>query len=286
MMRRAFIEAEKRSYPVRMLCRVLQVSPAAYYRWRHRSDERHQAEAALRVHIVSIHRQSNGTYGAPRITHELRHQGFLYNHKRVARLMQAELISGLVRPRFRRPHYASDDLPDLVMRAFTAPAPNRLWMADVTQIPTAEGWLFLAAVLDAYSRRLVGWAFGEMAETELVAAALDMAITRRRPERGLIHHSDRGSVYLSVAYGSALRSAGFRQSAGAARCCWDNAAMESFFASLKKDRLYRRRTAYPTRQEAVTDTFDYMEAFYNRQRLHSTLGYLSPIDYETHAPAA
>jgi transposase InsO family protein len=200
--------------------------------------------------------------------------------------MQAELISGLRRPRYRRPHRSSDDLPDLVRRAFTAAGPNRLWMVDVTQIPTEEGWVFMAAVLDAFSRALVGWAFGETNDTDLAAAALEMAIRRRTPERGLIHHSDRGAPYMGIAYGAALEAAGIRRSVGAARCCWDNAAMESFFATLKKDRLYRRSEAYASRDQAITDTVRYIEGFYNTKRRHSTIGYLSPAEFEAGTAAA
>lgn len=204
------------------------------------SGQNHEAEIALRARIVQIHEQSGRTYGAPRIAKQLRRDGVMCNRKRVARLMLAELVSGLRRPRFRRPHRASDDLPDLVLRGFHAAAPDVLWMADVTQIATREGWLFVAAVMDAFSRRIVGWAMGETVNTELVAEALDMAVTHRSPKRGLIHRSDRGGPYISIAFGDALRNSGIRQSVGAARTCFDNAAMESFFATLKKDLVYRR----------------------------------------------
>lgn len=284
-MRCVFIEAEKKEYPVRMLCRMLQVSPAAYYRWTHRSSERANKDLEMRARIVQIHSESGSTYGAPRITEHLRGEGEICNRKRIARLMLQEQLSGLRRPRFRRSPRATDDVPDLVKRAFHATAPNLLWMADVTQIATAEGWLFFAAVVDAFSRRVVGWAMGDTVDTELVMSALDMAIQQRRPERGLIHHSDRGGPYISLAFGDALRDSGIRRSFGAAKTCFDNAAMESFFATLKKDLVYRRRL-FPTKAEARWEVFAYVEAFYNRRRIHSYLNYLAPAAFEQDSGAA
>jgi putative transposase len=231
--------------------------------------------------IGRLHAESKGTYGWPRIHAELRHRGVYVSRKRVARLMRWAGLSGMVRRRkgrttIRVPGIAT--APDLVRRDFAPTARNRLWVADLTEVSTWEGKLYLAVVLDCYSRRCVGWAMAEHMRAELVIEALEMAIWQRRPEAGLVHHSDRGGQYVSLIFGQSARAADIDISMGAKGCALDNAVAEAFFATLKKE-LTRRR-AWPTRRELQSAVFAWIEGWYNRRRLHSTLGYLSPLDYE------
>jgi putative transposase len=278
-----FISAEKARTPVSLACRWLGVSRSGYYEWATRApSQRALTDAWLTERIRAIHEAHRGVYGAPRIHADLRlAHGVRVSRKRVERLMRQAGISGLVRRKrgrttIRVPGVRVAD--DLVERQFRPAAPNALWIADVTYLRTWEGWLYLAAVQDAYSRRIVGWSMADHMRSELVVDALEMAVARRRPAPGLIHHSDQGSQYVSLAFGQAARDAGIARSMGSKGDCYDNAVAESFFATLKKE-LVRRRS-WPSRRELTSEVFEYIEAFYNRTRRHSTLGYLSPADYE------
>ena len=277
------IAAEKTNYPVAVMCRVLEVNRTAFYNWERRApSDRALTDAFLTEKIKQIHDASRGVYGVPRIHAELRmeHQ-VRVGRKRVARLMKAAGISG-VRPRKR--WQTTIRIPgitpatDLVERQFRPDRPNVLWVADITYLRTGEGWLYLAAVQDAYSRQIVGWSMATHMRASLVIDALKMALARRRPDPGLIHHSDHGSQYVSLAFGRAAGQAGIAVSIGSRGDAYDNAVAETFFATLKKE-LVNRRT-WPSRLELQSATFEYIEAFYNRQRRHSTLGMLSPVAYE------
>jgi putative transposase len=264
------------------MCRALGVSPGGFYaRLRRPPSARARADGELSARIAEIHRRSRATYGAPRIHAELKEQGIRVGCKRVARLMRAAELKGVsrrnwiittVRDRAARP------APDLVERNFSAPAPNRLWVADITYIPTWAGFLYLAVVLDAFSRKIVGWAMETYLRTELVLKALDMALGQRRAV-GVIHHSDQGSQYTSsLAFGKRCEQAGVRPSMGSVGDCFDNAMCESFFATLECELLNRRR--FKTQVEARMALFDFIEGWYNPHRRHSALDYLSPINYE------
>jgi putative transposase len=278
-----FISAEKARTPVSMACRWLGVSRSGYYAWATRApSQRALTDAWLTERIRAVHEAHRGVYGAPRIHADLRlAHGVRVSRKRVERLMRAAGISGLVRRKRGRTTISVPGVrvaDDLVERRFRPDAPNVLWIADVTYLRTWEGWLYLAAVQDAYSRRIVGWSMADHMRSELVVDALQMAVSRRRPAPGLIHHSDQGSQYVSLAFGQAARDAGIARSMGSKGDCYDNAVAESFFATLKKELVHRR--SWPTRRELTSEVFEYLEAFYNRARRHSTLGYLSPVDYE------
>lgn len=265
------------------MCRVLGVSPSGYYAWRQRgSSRRTQQDAELLGRIRTVHIKSRGIYGAPRIHAELRRKhGVFCSRKRVARLMREAGLRGIHRRRKRgstrrdpaRPSYA-----DLVKRTFTADTPDRLWVADITQHMTAKGWLYLAVVIDAYSRKVVGWSMALHLQAELVIKALEMAVWNRRPSPGLIHHSDHGSQYTLLSFGERLEQARLLGSMGKVGDALDNAVAESFFATLQVELLDRQQ--WQTRQQLMTAIFDYIEVFFNRQRLHSTLGYLSPSEFE------
>jgi putative transposase len=278
-----FIAAEKADYPISLLCRVLGVSRSGFHAWQRRPpSDRDLADAWLLERIREIHTESRQTYGARRIHRALRHRGVCVSRKRVERLTRMSGLSGLVPKRYRRTTIRVPGVrvaDDLVDRQFAVAAPNQLWCADIKYVRTWQGWLYLAAVMDCYSRRIVGWSMRPDLEAELVVDALEMAITRRRPRPGLVHHSDQGSQYVSLRFGERCREIGIHRSMGSKGDCFDNAIAESFFATLEKDLL--RRRSFATRQEARTAVFDYIEAFYNPIRLHSTLGYLSPIDYES-----
>jgi transposase InsO family protein len=288
-----FIEAEKANHAIATMCQVLGVSRSGYYAWSSRPpSERAVANAALVAEIRRVHACSDGTYGSRRVHAQLRRDGHEVNVKRVERLMRVEGIQGAyVAPKRRR---SSGDgvlgvdgvrvWPDLVKRDFRPGGPNELWCSDMKQIPTGEGVLHLASVLDCFSRKIVGWAMGPVADAPLVADALQMAVTRRRPGEGIVHHSDRGCQYTAVTFGSACRAHGVTQSNSRKGSPHDNAAKESFFASVEKE-LLRRRT-YANHEQARSSVFLYIEEFYNRQRLHSTLGYRSPEDAERDHHAA
>jgi putative transposase len=276
------VEREKANYSVVRLCRVLGVSPSGYWAWRKRTPcARAHADQHLSRRIATIHAASRGTYGVPRVHAELRASGMRCGHKRVARLMRQ---AGLVGCHRRRPAHttrrdpAAEPAPDLVRRAFTASAPNRLWVADITYVPTWGGFLYLAVVLDAFSRRVVGWSMAEDLRTALVVAALEMAVWQRHPGEGLIHHSDHGCQYTSLVFGERCQAVGIRCSMGSVGDCYDNALAESFFATLECELLARH--TFRTRNQARTALFEYIEVFYNRQRRHSALDYLSPETYE------
>jgi putative transposase len=279
----SFIAAEKANYPVAVMCRALQVNRTSFHDWERRApSDRALTDAWLLEQIKQIHASKRRVYGAPRIHAELRlAHGIRVGRKRVERLMRAAGISGLVpkkrgRTTIRVPGVRVAD--DLVERRFRPEQPNVLWLADITYLRTWEGWLYLAAVQDAYSRRIVGWAMADHMRHELVVDALQMALHRRRPEPGLIHHSDAGSQYVSLGFGQAARDAGIAISMGSKGDAYDNAVAESFFATLKKELIHRR--SWPTRRELGSAVFEYIEAFYNRERRHSTLGMLSPAEYE------
>jgi len=279
----AFIAAEKAGYPVALMCRALEVNRTSFHDWERRApSDRALTDAWLTEKIKEIHQAKRRVYGAPRIHAELRMgHGVRVGRKRVERLMRTAGISGLVpkkrgRTTVRVPGVRVAD--DLVERQFKPDAPNMLWLADITYLRSWEGWLYLAAVQDAYSRRIVGWSMAEHMKTELVTDALNMAVHRRRPDPGLIHHSDQGSQYVSLGFGQAARDAGIAISMGSRGDCWDNAVAESFFATLKKELIHRQ--SWPTRRELSSAVFEYIEAFYNRDRRHSTLGMHSPTDYE------
>ncbi len=282
MSRYRFIAAEKATYPVSLLCRTLDVSRARFYAWRDRGPcRREQTDQQLLEQITQIHRDARGTDGAPRVHAELRAQGVRVGRKRVARLMRTHGLVGCHRRRRRgltRRDPAATPAPDLVGRLFDPGQPDRTWYADISYIPTEEGWLYLATVLDGYSRKVIGWAMADHLRAELAVDALQMALDRRQPAAGLIHHSDRGSQYTAGVYAQALQAAGLRQSMGQVATCFDNAVAESLFATLKTELVHTR--TWPTRQAARTAIYEYLEVFYNRRRRHSSLGYLSPTEYE------
>ncbi len=282
MSRYRFIEVEKVNHAVRTLCRVLKVSRAAYHHWSiHPLSAHAQADLVLSERIAAIHARSRQTYGAPRVHAELHAGGELHGRKRVARLMRRAGIAGRFPKRYRRTTIGDPFtvLPDLVQRDFTPTCPDQLWVGDITCVRTWEGWLYLATILDCFSRRIVGWAMADHLRTELPLHALHMALARRSTAGTLIHHTDRGCQYTSEAYTSVLESHGIRSSLSRPGNCWDNAVAESFFSTLKLDLLYRH--SWPTRAAARSAIFEYIEAFYNRERRHSTLGNLSPADYES-----
>ena len=262
------------------MCRVLGVSTSGYYAWLRRGPSRRaRRDAELAERIVSIHRDSRGVYGSPRIHAELREDGERLGRKRVARLMRERGLRGADRRKWTKTTVsdASEPAPDLVRRDFTASAPNELWVADATYVPTSAGFLYLAVVVDVYSRRVVGWRMGADLATGLMLGALDMALDQRGA-RGVIHHSDRGSQYTSIAFGNRCRGAGVRLSMGSTGDCYDNALCESFFATLECELI--DRSTFRTRREAELAIFDFIEGFYNNRRRHSSIGYLSPAEFE------
>lgn len=276
-----FIEAEKAAYPVSLLCRVLGVSRSGYYACRGRGGSaRATANAELTERIRQIHTRSRGSYGYLRVHAALRSREVV-GRNRVARLMRAEGLHGCA-PRRRgwTTRRDRDAVPaaDLVERRFLADAPNTLWVADITYVPTLEGWLCLSFVLDAYSRRVVGWSMADHLRAELVVDALSMAVGRRKPRRTLVHHSDRGAQYTSLAFGRTLREAGVLPSMGSRGDAYDNAMAESFVSTLKRELV--NRGVWPTRAAARGAIFEYLECYYNPHRLHSSLGYRSPAEFE------
>lgn len=282
MSRYRFILAERATYPIALLCRVLGVARSGYYAWLQRGNSaRQQANLVLLERIRSIHADSRQTYGSPRVHAALRQQGVCCSRKRVARLMcAAELVGCRLRRRTRttRAEPTHQPAPNLVLRQFTVDTPDRLWVGDITSIPTWEGWLYLAVLVDACSRRVVGWAMAEHLGGELTRDALAMALARRRPAADLVHHSDRGSQYTATAYQALLAEHGVAVSMSRAGDCYDNALAESFFATLKTELIDRQ--PWPTRRAARQAIFDWIEGFYNRRRLHSALRYQSPAAFE------
>lgn len=282
MTRFRFVEQEKARYPVRILCTALGVSPSGYYAWRSRGPStRERSDAALAAEIRRSHARSRGTYGVPRIWADLAEAGHRVSRKRVARLMARDHLAGVHRRRFVRTTIRDQDaepFPDLVDRDFTATGPDRLWVADITALPTRAGPCYLASIVDAFSRRVVGWSMATHMRAELVTAALDAAIVHRRPGKDLIHHSDHGTQYTSLAFGRRLRESGIAASMGSVGDCYDNAMAESFFATLETELIDRSDWASPA--EAKAAVFEYIEVFYNRIRRHSSLGNLSPEQFE------
>lgn len=276
------MKANQAQFPVRTMCRLLGVSPSGYYEWRERPPSaRARSDAALLERIERHHLASRCTYGSPRILTDLADEGVHVGRKRVARLMRRAGIMGVSRRRFCRTTQRDRDgqvPPDLVERQFKAAGPNELWVADITYVPTWAGFLYLAVVLDVWSRRVVGWCMATHLRTELVLTALEMAVWRRQPS-GVIHHSDQGCQYTSVAFGARCREAGVRPSTGTVGDCYDNAMAESFFATLECECLDQQR--FKTQKDARMVVFDYIEGFYNPHRRHSALGNVSPINYET-----
>jgi putative transposase len=269
-------------YPVRILCAALGVSPSGYYAWRSRGPSaRAVSDAALALEIRASHARSRGTYGVPRIWADLAEAGHHVSRKRVARLMRVDHLAGVHRRRFVRTTIRDQDaepFPDLVGRDFSAEGPDRLWVADITQLPTRAGPCYLASIVDAWSRRVVGWSMATHMRAELVTAALDAAIVHRRPGTDLVHHSDHGSQYTSLAFGRKLRESGIAASMGSVGDCFDNAMAESFFATLETELI--DRSDWTNVAEAKAAVFEYIEVFYNRIRRHSSLGNVSPEQFE------
>ncbi|MHB8998249.1 MAG: IS3 family transposase, partial [Thermoanaerobaculia bacterium] len=277
-----FVRAHQAEFRVTTMCRVLGVSTSGYYAWRSREkSERARRDEALTQKIVQAHHASRGTYGAPRILVDPQEQGERVGRKRVARLMRNANVVGVCRRRWihtTRRDPKARPAPDLVDREFAADGPNQLWVADMTYIPTVVGFLYLAVVLDVWSRRIVGWAFSARLATQVVLDALDMAIERRGPVEDVIHHSDQGCQYTSLAFGARCRQAGVRPSMGSVGDCYDNAMCESFFATLECELL--DRTRFADRAAAELAVFDFIEGFYNTRRRHSGIGNLAPVVFE------
>jgi transposase InsO family protein len=269
-------------FDIRLMCRALKVSAAGYYAWCGRPEsERARRNRALLVEIRAIHAESRRTYGSPSIWDRLRQRGQGVGRHRVARLMRGAGIRAKTVKKWRATTDSNHKLPvaaNTLERQFTVTAPNRVWAGDITYVWTAEGWLYLAVVLDLYSRAVIGWAMGPRLTADVAAQALTMALWRRKPARGLLHHSDRGVQYAARDYQRLLAGAGISCSMSRKGNCWDNACVESFFGTLKKELIHDRR--YATREEAKQDVFEYIEVFYNRQRRHTTLGYRSPAEFE------
>lgn len=268
--------------PVSVMCRALDVSRSGYYAWREREpSKRARDNERLSKKIVEIHSRSRGTYGSPRVTRELEAQGFKANRKRVARLMAQMGISADLRPKYRNANVepAAPAAPNVLARNFVTTEPDRAWVSDITYIWTTEGWVYLAVVLDLYSRRVVGKAMADHMRAELVLEALDAALGRREPSPdGLLFHSDQGSQFMATRVRQALKDSGITASMSRRGNCWDNAVAESFFATLKREHIYRR--IFRTRAEAMTAIAEWIEVFYNGQRRHSTIDYCSPVELE------
>lgn len=276
------MRAHQAEYSIRAMCRVLEVSPSGYYAWLHRQrSTRSKEDEKLQLRIKAIHQESRGTYGMPRIHRALRDEGTRVGRKRVARVMKSAKLVGVTRRRWttttRRDRNAVP-APDLVNREFSAKGPNQLWVADITYIPTWTGFIYLAVVLDVWSRKIVGWAMESHLRSALVLDALNMAIERRRPSTQVVHHSDRGCQYTSLEFGTRCRDIGVHMSMGSVADCYDNAMCESFFATLECELL--DRTTLHNHYEARRAVFEFIEGWYNTRRSHSSLDYTSPANYE------
>ena len=287
-MRYPFIDVEKANYPVVILCRVMHVSRAGFYAWQKRLPSKRQREdESLRKRIRAIHFQSRKTYGAPRIFKALRNEGEQVGLHRVERLCREDAVRACYKRKYRVTTQSGHVLPvaeNILNREFRPMAPNRVWAGDITYVATNEGWLYLATVLDLYPRRVIGWSMGTSLQGNLVKDALYMALDRRGKIDGVLHHSDRGVQYASSDYQEILDREGLRCSMSRKGNCWDNAVVESFFKTLKVECVYRQK--FQTREQARQTIFEYIEVFYNRQRIHSTLDYRSPVDYEIACLAA
>ncbi len=285
-MKFAFIAEQSKQYPITVLCKTLEVSESGYYAWKNREVSQHcREDARLSAHIQQIFLEHRQVYGSPRIHAVLQARGIRCSRKRVVRLMQQLGLSAQPK-RSRKPSTKSDPharfAPNHLARQFHAQHPNTKWVTDTKAIETAEGWLYLAVILDLFSRMMVGWAMAATEDEQLVELALRMALANRHPPEGLLHHSDRGSEFTSERYLALLGEAGIEVSMSRTGDCYDNAAMESFFATLTKECTGRVR--FTTRQEARTAVFEYLECFYNPVRLHSTLQYVSPVAFEHPTP--
>jgi putative transposase len=282
-MRYVFIHAHQDEFPIQRMCQVLVVSPSGYYAWQKRPESAQaKANRKLVMEIRAIHARSRGTYGSPRVYADLQLRGFRVGRNRIARLMRLEKLFGSRRKK-KFPHTTNSQheyavAPNRLNRDFHASTPNEKWLADITYIPTAQGWLYLAVVMDLFSRKIVGWSFADNLESSLVERAFQMAVQNAATLNGLLHHSDRGSQYAADTYQQLLVAQDVQVSMSRRGDCYDNAPMESFFGTLKCECVHHRK--YQTRQEAITDIFSYIVGFYNRQRLHSSLGYLSPDEFE------
>jgi transposase InsO family protein len=276
-----FMDRYGSGFEVMKMCRVLGVSRSGYYAYLRRGlNRRHEENRSLLTKIQEIWEWSRRVYGSPRITAELKARGYRYGENRIARIMRANGIASFTRRRYRLTTRSDHKLPiaeDLVARDFTATAPNRLWVSDITYIWTWEGWLYLAAIMDVYNREIVGWTLYKRMTKELVVNALLKALEKRDPEPGLIFHSDRGSQYASHRVGRVLNAWQIRQSMSSKGDCFDNAIMESFFSSLKKELVHLK--TFHSRSQAQSYVFDYIEIFYNRQRRHSALNHKTPLEY-------
>ena len=287
-MKYQFMQQHRSQFALAMLCRVLQVSRSGYYTWSQRAlSSRAQQDQQLAQQVRTIHVQSRYTYGSPRVHAALQAQGIGCSQKRVARLMQALQLKARQARRYKATTDSSHGLPvasNLLARQFKVEQSNQVWAGDITYVWTGEGWLYLAVVLDLCSRRVVGWHMAPRLNTQLVVRALEMAWQQRRPAPGLLHHSDQGSQYASGSFQEVLAQRGLVCSMSRKGNCWDNAPVESFFATLKTELIHGQRFA--TRAAAMSAIFDYIEVFYNRQRRHSALGYVSPAEYEARQPLA
>jgi len=267
-----------------VLCAAFAVSRSGYYAWQERSPSaRHQRDQVLKQLIEQIHLDSGATYGSPRVHVTLREHGQRVSRKRVARLMRQNQQCGRQRRRFRPcttdSRHSYPIAPNRLASAAPLTGPDQVWVADITYVRTAEGWLYVAGVMDRYSRRLLGWSFADHMQCRLPLGALQMAIQHRQPSSQLLHHTDRGSQYACAEYQAALRKAGMVASMSRPSCCYDNAAMESFWSTLKQELVHR--VEFATRAQARLVLFEWIELFYNRRRLHSALGFKSPVDFET-----
>jgi len=279
------IEQHRGFYPARWMCSALEVSERGYQSWRQRPESaRERVDRRLLVAVRASYEQSDRTYGSPRILKDVREKQWRCSSKRIARLMRDNGLVAVQRRRFRITTESGHDLPvqaNLLQREFTAHQPNRVWLADITYVATEEGWLYLAALMDLFSRRIVGWNTADRLDRFLTLTALEEALRSRRPPAGLMHHSDQGSQYASYEYQRRLQMAGAQSSMSRRGDCYDNAPMESFFSTLKRERVHRRK--YWSRSEATRDLEDYIENFYNLKRRHSELGDISPMQYEAQA---
>jgi putative transposase len=277
------VKANQASHAVAAMCRVLEISTSGYYAWsKRRQSKRRKDDEVLSKKVKTIYWWSRGTYGAPRIHEELKAEGRAVGRKRIARLMRENQLVAISRRKWTRTtknDRSARPVADLVERKFTATGPNQLWVADITYIPTTrQSFLYLAVVIDVWSRKVVGWSMQDHLRTELVTAALQMAIEQRKPQQGVIHHSDHGCQYTSIEFGSRCRKAGVRPSMGSVGDCYDNALCESFFATLKSELIDRYH--FRILAEAKAAVFTFIESWYNQKRRHSSIGYLSPNDYE------
>jgi putative transposase len=281
-MRYQCIQRRSRQHSIRMMCRLLKVSRSGFYDWVNRGEsKRAQKDRVLSLLICELHKQSDGVYGARKLHHELKSIGHSCGRHRVARVMREAGIKGCPKRRYRHYKISTPTYPiadNLLDQNFSALRANERWSADITYVATRQGWLYLAVVMDLYSRRIVGWSMNRRLSRHLAVDALKMALDRRQPQKSLVHHSDRGAQYTSDDYRLLLRENHIECSMSGRGNCYDNAPAESFFSLLNRERI--RRKTYSTRDAARADIFDYIERFYNRKRIHGYLGYTSPVDYE------